>query len=257
MVKKANDNKWILRNLIGAAVFVTVIVAATGIGLGILTKHNRSLIVPDFTNMTYDEARAEASRAGVKVHVSDSVFAARMKKGAVYSQHPKAGAEVKPGRTIELTVNANGTRKVTMPSLVGCSMRQAKAELASRGLTLGKLKYQADIATNNVLRQQYKGRDIAPGKLINAGSTIDLVCGLNYEDGRTYIPNLMGLSYVNAVSLLLDNSLNVGKLKFDKRAKSFSDSLACIVSAQSPDQSTPTVLMGTEVDLVLTLPKNE
>ena len=38
-----------------------------------------------------------------------------------------------------------------MPNLVGLSMRQAIAELQSRGLVLGKLVYVEDLATTNVL----------------------------------------------------------------------------------------------------------
>ena len=55
-------------------------------------------------------------------------------------------------------------KKVSMPNLVGYSMRQAKAELNSRGLSLGKLIYVSDIATNNVLKQIYRNREIRPGR---------------------------------------------------------------------------------------------
>ena len=78
-----------------------------------------------------------------------------------------------------LTINATVPKKVTMPNLVGYSMRQAKAELSSRGLNLGKLIYVDDIATNNVLKQQQRGKDVRPGSSVESGSDIDLVVGLN------------------------------------------------------------------------------
>ena len=53
-----------------------------------------------------------------------------MKRGAVFSQNPKPGSEVKKGRKVSLTINSVLPKKVTMPSLVGFSMRQAKAELS-------------------------------------------------------------------------------------------------------------------------------
>ena len=49
-----------------------------------------------------------------------------------------------------------------MPSLTGFSLRQARTELASNGLNIGKLIYVNDMATDNVLAQQYMGEDIEP-----------------------------------------------------------------------------------------------
>ena len=72
-----------------------------------------------------------------------------------------------------------------MPNLVGLSMRQALAELQSRGLVLGKLIYVQDMATNNVLRQLHGNREINPGKTIETDTVIDLVLGLNSETRHT------------------------------------------------------------------------
>ena len=139
--------KWIVVNLAIALAVVVVLLAAAIIFLNRFTKHNQELTVPDLSNLTASEAAYVAHKAGMRTEVTDSVYVKRMKKGAVYRQNPPAGAKVKEGRRISLTINAVVAKKVTMPNLIGYSMRQAKAELLSRGLVLGNLIYVEDIAT--------------------------------------------------------------------------------------------------------------
>lgn len=250
--KKGFFNNWIVKNIIKAVIFVAVVVLAVNIGLGLITQHGKEITVPDFTNMSFREARETGERAGVRVEVTDSVYVRRMQRGAVFTQNPVAGSRVKKGRRVLLTINAVVPRKVTMPSLVGYSMRQAKAELSSRGLYLGRLIYVSDIATNNVLRQLYRNHEIQPGSPIESGAVIDLVVGLNSEDSRTYAPNVVGLKYLRAVDAVHDNSLNVTKLNFDKAVRDYTDSLNAVVYKQSPASVAAPLTMGSGMTLWLT-----
>ena len=246
-------SNWIVKNLIWAVVFVVAVLVISNVLLSVGTQHNKEITVPDFTNMTYDEARYSAQRVGLQVEIADSVYVRRMKKGAVFAQFPKGGSRVKKGRTVQLTTNAKTAKEVTMPLLVGYSMRQAKAELASRGLTLGRLIYVNDIATNNVLRQLYNGREVSPGVQIESGSSIDLMVGLNSDDNRTYAPDVKGLKYLRALDAVHDNSLNIGKVNFDKEVKTYNDSLNAVVYKQAPSQAGGPLTMGASVSLWLTI----
>lgn len=221
--------------------------------LAILTQHHTTVSVPDFTNLSYTEACEVASRNHIRVEIGDSVYVRQMKRGAVFSQNPKAGTQVKKGRRILLTTNAVNAKKVGMPSLVGCSMRQAKAELASKGLTLGRLTYVDDIATNNVLSQLYRNRQVRPGTKLDSGSVIDLVLGLNPEDSDAYMPDVQGMKFLRAVDIVKDNSLNIGRLEFDKAVKNYSDSLNAVVYRQSPEANGANLPKGSEVTLYLRL----
>lgn len=205
--------------------------------------------------MSLNEARHEAARLKLRTEVVDSIFVRKMEKGAVYSQNPKAGSRVKKGRRILLTINAKNAKKVSMPNLVGYSMRQAKAELSSKGLALGKLIYVNDIATNNVLRQIYRNREIRPGRQIETGSEIDLEVGLNPEDNLTYVPDVKGLKYLRAVDAVHDNSLNINRVVFDKTVRNYTDSLNASVTRQTPEASGNPILMGSDVTIYLSLDK--
>ena len=246
--------KRLLRNLVIAAALVVVMIVGAMIFLNVVTQHNKEISVPDFSNMTVVEAEQAADKAGVRVEVKDSVFVKRMKRGAVYRQNPVAGAKVKDGRRVVLTINAVNAKKVTMPNLVGLSLRQAKAELMSRGLVLNRLVYVQDMATNNVIKQLKGAREIEPGTMIDSESKIDLVLGLNDLDNVTYVPDVTGLKNLSAVEAIYDHSLNIKDLKFDETVKDYDDSLNAMVYRQMPEPSdSVSVAMGDEVMLYMTL----
>lgn len=252
--KKGFFNHWIVRNLLICVILVVVMVVGAMVFLNVATKHNQELVVPDFSNMTVPEAEALAAQSGMRVEVTDSVFVKRMKKGAVRDQNPVPGAKVKEGRRILLIINAMDSKKVTVPDLVGLSMRQAIAELQSRGLVLGNLIYVEDMATNNVLRQLRGNREIDPGTSVDSETVIDLVVGLNPDTAAsTYVPDVVGKRYISAVDLVHKQSLNIKALRFDDSVKSYDDSLNAVVYRQIPEASEIPVNLGDDVSLYLTV----
>ena len=243
-----------MKHLLAAFCIVVFLIVGAIIFLNVVTKHNQELDVPDLSNLTLDEAQAVAAENQMVINVTDSVFVKRMKRGAVYRQNPAPGSKVKSGRRIALTINAVNAKKITMPNLVGFSMRQAKAELLSRGLVLGRLIYVQDMATNNVLRQLHENSEIEPGSMIESESVVDLVVGLNGNDFATYVPDVIGLKCMSAVDAVHDNSLNIKRLRFDESVKDYDDSLNAMVYRQMPEPSDSIhVNMGEEVTLYLTL----
>lgn len=253
-VKAGFFNNWIVKNLLIAFAIVVALLFGSMIFLNVFTKHNQELSVPDLANMTVAQAETVAAEAGMRVEVTDSAFVKRMKRGSVYRQNPVPGSKVKYGRRISLTINAVNPRQITMPDLIGYSTRQAKAEILSRGLVLGRLIYEKDMATNNVLRQLHDGKEIEPGSMVESEAVIDLVVGLNSRDNVTFIPYLAGLRNLSAVEAVHDHSLNLGTLRFDDTVKDYEDSLNAVVFKQVPEacDSIP-VQMGEEVSLYLTL----
>lgn len=252
--KKSFLSHWIVRNLLAAIIVVVLMIVGAMIFLNVVTKHNQELSVPDLSNLSVEEAALVAEQAQMRIDVTDSVFVRRMKRGAVYRQNPVPGSRVKSGRRIALTINAVNAKEITMPNLIGYSTRQAKVELLSRGLVLGRLIYVQDMATNNVLRQLHRNKDIEPGVMVESGAVVDLVVGLNSTDNTTYIPYLGGLRNMSAVEAVHDHSLNIGKLRFDETVKDYDDSLNAVVYRQAPQAcDTVAVNMGADVDLYLTL----
>jgi len=244
-------NNWILKNIIAAAVLVAVLVILASVGLKAITRHGQTVTAPDFTNLTVQEARELASASHVGVKVVDSVFVRRLGAGVVYRQQPKAGATVKKGRSIFLTINSVIPRKVVMPNLYGYSVIEARAELQNRGLNLGKLNYVKDIATNNVLKQTIGSKEVKAGDLVVSGSTINLTVGLGSEETSTTVPRLIGMKYVRAQDALHDRYLNVGRVRFDEDIRTYADSVNAVVYKQDALGASKT--LGTAINIWLTL----
>lgn len=244
--------KWIVKNLVLAIGIGLVLVLLASLFLKVITKHGQVLQVPDFTAMSVGEAEKVAAEAGVRIDVVDSVFVRRMERGAIYRQDPPAGSDVKQGRRVMVIINAVTPKKVTMPNVVGCSMRQAKAELLARGLKLGRLIYVSDMATNNVLKQFKGGTDIRPGTQIDGDTVIDLVVGLSGSDNITTVPKVTGMKGMAATDLIHDYSLNIKSYVYDDSVKNYTDSLNAVVYRQVPNPNGGSVYMGSEVTLYLT-----
>ena len=239
--------KKLLIHLTVAAVIVLALVFGSRIFLDVATMHGKVQIVPDFTNMSVAEAESLAADSYMRIDVVDSLYVKRMAKGHIYRQMPKAGSEVKKGRRILVTINALSAKKVEMPDLIGFSMRQATAELQSRGLVLGNLIYKNDMATDNVLAQRCRG----PGTKVETGTVVDLVVGLNEDDVQTMIPDVIGMRCLTATDAVHSNSLNV-RTVYDSSVKDYNDSLKAVVYSQSPSAES-VADKGTQVTMFLTV----
>lgn len=248
--KKGFFRHWIVANLLKAAGICLALLVGAIVFLNLVTQHNRELQVPDFRGMTVQEAEKAADKAGVRVEVIDSVYSQRY-RGRVKNHTPSPGTMVKKGRRVLLTVNAINAKKVTVPNLVGYSLRQAIPELNMRGLELGRIIYKTDMATNNVLQQLYRGSSVNPGAQVEAESVIDLVVGLNSSDCRTLIPDVIGKDEREARKTLHDSYLNVKSAVFDADVKTWEDSLSAVVYKQTPASSQYSVGMGTDVTIYL------
>ena len=238
-----------------SAVLLALLIVAI-ILLNIITRHNKEQEVPDFTSMTVAEASELADDSNLRLEVTDSVFLPRMGRGEIFRQNPPAGSKVKKNRRILLTINSLQPKRVAMPSVTGFSLRQAKAELASRQLRVGKLIYVSDMATNNVLDQRYNGKRVAPGTLIETEIEIDLEVGISSEGERTFIPDVTSLPVTTAKDILIDNSLNISRIRYDSSVKNYSDSISGFVIRQTPEASqTSSVALGSSVQLTISIDK--
>ena len=242
---------WFTKHLYMAVAVVGVVVFALFSVRDVITRHNQELDVPSFMGMSLQEAQVIADANTFRLEVTDSVHIPRMTPGAIYKQNPAEGSKVKKNRRILLTINAKSPKMVKMPS-------QAQSELASSQLKVGKLIYTPYLATNNVLRQLYKGKDIEPGVELPGESVIDLELGQNEADSLTFLPNLLGKPYSIIKDYLIDNSLNLGNVYFDSTVQTFQDSLAAFAYRQEPSLQfgiDTSVWLGTPVNVYFSLDK--
>lgn len=244
-------NSWFLKNIYCAGALILVLVLVFSLLLGVVTRHNQEIIVPEFTNTIINDANLLAKRSHLKLAIIDSIFIPRVAPGLVLKQSPRAGNKVKKNRRILITINSESPKMVKMPALVGYFLRQAHSQLTTSSLRVGKLIYVPDIASNNVLSQLYNGKPIESGASIPSESEIDLKLGLGSDDNTTYIPDLSNVTYSSVKAILVDNSLNIGRAIFDRTIESYTDSIEAVIYKQVPEASTKPVPLGTSVTIYL------
>lgn len=199
--------------------------------LGFLTRHGEVVTVPDIRGKSIDEATAVLEGLGFGVEVRDSVYIDTMQALLVYEQTPERGDVVKVNRTIYLTVNKVVPPMVPMPDLEGLTFRSAEMTLKARRLNVGDTIYKPDFATNTVLQQLLNGKPIKAGKEIPEGSNITLVLSSGTGSMENPVPEIVGLTYMEAREVLAASNLNIGIVLFDGGV---TDTLGAFVFKQMP-----------------------
>jgi hypothetical protein len=247
-------SKLFFKNLLIAFGIAFFLLVASLVWLRIFTHHGQALTVPDLTGLSLDEVDVVTKAKNIRYNVTDSVFFKELPRGTVVKQNPRQGMKVKANRTIYLSMNAMNPDRVTMPTVTGVSLRQARAILETYGLYLGKISYKPDIAVNNVLQQTLNDTIIIPGSLVIKGSYINLVLGRGLSDQTTLVPNLVGIDVLAAKGLLADRFLNYGAIVYDNSVASGLDTLFAFVWKQRPDITEEVRLqLGSNVDLWVTV----
>jgi beta-lactam-binding protein with PASTA domain len=201
------------------------------LSLGWITGYGKTAKVSLVVGQSYVAAQQQLEKDGFEVVILDSIYVDSIAKLAVIRQTPEADEVVKAGRTIYLTINRMVPPQVEMPSLVGFSLKSAELYLQSLQLKLGSVSYKPDFARNAVLDQLFNGVPIAQGVKIPLGSTIGLVIGTGVGGEETDMPNLVGLTYPEAISKLSMQRINVGSVLSLETIK---DSTTSFVFRQTP-----------------------
>ncbi|MDY0253371.1 MAG: PASTA domain-containing protein [Tenuifilaceae bacterium] len=223
--------------------------------LHVFSRHGKGFPVPDFAGLKIEKAYELAKQRKLRLEVTDSVYIMNREPGTVVEQNPSAGTYVKANRRVFITTNAVNPMLVEMPNLVGLTLRQAISTLNLQGFEVGLLAFAPDIAVNNVLEQHYRGKEVDPGTKIPKGSTIDLLLGRGLRNEKSVLPRVIGLTLSEARNLLLEASLNLGRVTFDATVIDNLDSLQARVYSQYPTPNPMgenAINFGAQVDLWLT-----
>ncbi len=197
-------------NLIAAILLVALVAFAFFQSLGYLTKHGDTIKVPNVIHQKIGKADKLLSSGGFEAVVQDSAYVDSLPPFVVVDQKPAGNSIVKTGRTVYLTLNKSVPPNTAMPELVNYSFRSAEMTLKSQRLKLGDTIYKPDIAEDAVLEQLYNGKPIKAGTMIPEGSEITLVLGNGLGNVANSVPNLVGLTYLQATDLISASSLNIG-----------------------------------------------
>lgn len=262
MAKKPVKNKTLWQRLRGNRLawnlfLIVVIMLALAISAHLLmqlaTRHGARCMVPDFSGIALDDAEQLAKKHDLELHINDSLFVPAYEGGIILDQLPKGGVEVKPGRTVYITINSFRQKMVPVPYVASRSLRQAKNMLEIAGLEIKELIYRPDMATNYVLEEFYERQQILADSHIEAemGSGITLYVGVEPSENNTFVPQVVGLSLHDAKARLWESGLNVGKVIYEEGINLLNQKQARVYAQSNPAEQG--LALGTPVDLMLTL----
>lgn len=197
--------------------------------LDIITNHGEEVSMPSLLGKSASAAIKQLEDSGFEVDI-DSAYDLQKKPLLILSQLPDSGSSIKKGRTIYLVVNKAEAPLTPMPALIGLSYKSALMVLKSNKLIIGDTTYVPDIAKGAILKQLYLGGEIKPGAFIPQGSRIDLVLGDGLSNVEFNVPNVKGMTYIEAVAVLSASGLQF----IDLWEPPITDSAMAIVYYQSP-----------------------
>lgn len=241
------SDKSFLKNLFFAVFVLILLFTAWLKWLDIYTNHDDLIKVPDFDGIHITHLDSFLMSHTLRYQIIDSVFDNLKQRGVVVNQDPLPDTYVKRNRNIYLTINSLKVRKVNLPDVFDLTLRQAVSTLKNNGLKVGKLEYQADIATNKVLSFKVNGIKIDVGQELYYGTTVDLVVGQGISNEKVKIPNLIGLSRIEANIILKSTSLNIG---MEYYYNDISDSNMAVIYNQFPQSGeNKEISIGSLIDL--------
>jgi len=215
--------------------------------LSIYTLHDKLITVPDFLNYHISNLDSISEVNNIRYVIIDSVSNSDKNKGVVINQIPKPNSKVKRQRRIYLTVTESNTRIVKFPDIYDLTLRQALREIEIVGLSVGKLEYKSDIATNKILDFNVNGISIFIGQEILKGTIVNLVVGKGLITEYVFVPNLIGLNRVAAHIVLKSSSLNIGSEFYDMDCI---DTLNALIYKQNPSYNNDNQLkLGSTLDI--------
>jgi len=214
LLKKLGNFIWsksFLINFASLIVLYIIIFFSLKSCLNSRTKHGEKIEVPNMVGKNSNDAKSILAGTGLEFVVLDSIYKPELVAGTIIEQDPEGTDSsmvyVKSGRTIKLRVSKR-TMLVEMPELIDKSQRFAEGVLRNR-----EFRYSIDYkpsteAHGAVIAQVYQGKNIASGSKLPIGSRIKLIIGRNEAGIPLELPNLYGLSIVQARERV-ENMLNM------------------------------------------------
>jgi serine/threonine-protein kinase len=174
-----------------------------------ITIHSGDEQAPSVVGMSLDQAERLAGGMGLGVKVNDHLFDAKFAADHVVSQVPRPGDSIKSGQDVYVLVSL-GRPTITVPTLVGESVRAAQVTAVQRGLTLGDVVavHWSGTATDYVVAQ-----DPPPSSQPARSPVTNLLVSLGEPTQQFVCPSFVGMSIERARSELSRAGFKVGDVK--------------------------------------------
>lgn len=203
---------------------------------------SKELVVPNLVGKTKTEAEKILLDLKLNPIVEGPRYSDEYPIDHIIFQNPSGGSIVKENRRVHIIISG-GNPLTKMPYLLDKTLRDAKITIERLGFVLddvSKVKSEEKVGT---IVEQYpkEGTNLQPG------TRIKLKISLGPQVGMVRVPDLLGLSYSEAVQEIKDYSLTVGKINYQESR----NLLPNTVVAQYPAKN-KLINVGESIDLFIT-----
>lgn len=134
----------------------------------VVSKGAGDLTVPDLSGLTVDQAKQRLKDMGLVLGKITTQEDSSKPDGVIISQSPSADGKINKGQLVDVVVNKLSPKKVTVPSLIGMTLKDARDALSSLEISLASINGSTD--ESSIVTDQ----SVAAGKDIEQGGTIVL-----------------------------------------------------------------------------------
>jgi serine/threonine-protein kinase len=172
---------------------------------------DRDLVqTPDVHGIPYEDGRNRFFGVGLLTEIRGREFDDKVADGSIIDQFPEAGAMVKKGRRIAVTVS-RGSEVAVIPPLKQLTERQARLELRRSGFTVGRVR--RTFSETHPLDEVMESLPPS-GTAISRAMEIELVVSRGARPTHGEMPNVIGESLSEARKAVEEAGLKVGKVDY-------------------------------------------
>jgi len=198
--------------------------------------------VPDVIGMTEEEAAREFRKVNLRYEVAERVFD-ESPAGIIIDQSPKGGETVKVSRPPISVWISKGPKQVTVPNLIGKTEREAEVILSTFELKPG---FREEVYSDNFPKGVIIDQNPRASITVKTGTEVDYTVSLGKEPQKLEMPNLIGMDFTKAQSVLNKLGLEIGSTQYKESHIYFSGQ----VLDQTPAPKSQ-VTEGQKIDLII------
>jgi len=190
-----------------------------------LTARGTSLVVPALAGLDVKQVKQTLAAQGLELAVTGEEWSDAAPAGCVIAQAPAAGARVKRGRRVKLTI-PKGSEVLAIPALRDPKLEDSEFLLRQLGLEISSL----GTVPSALPRRQVIAQSPLPAARVNRGSSVQILVSDGPAPAAFAVPRVTGLPTREALARLRDAGLRIAEVAYET-ATAFADG---VVLAQDP-----------------------
>lgn len=189
-----------------SSAWIWVVIALLALALGVIAYFlfagGKQVPVPDLTGKAQADAVKTLQDAGLKLGSVEPTESSDYDEGAVASQTPAPGTEVREGSAVDLIV-VGGPELIEVPDVMKKSEAEATSQLEEAGFVVSKTEAPSSDVDKGFVVSQTPGA----GQKVPKGTTIGIVVSQGKPVENVKIPDVVGLTREDAETTIKDAGL--------------------------------------------------